>query len=155
MLAQELPWSPNRGIVVTTVFAQWTLLVGQRRHNSGTIKVGGRSITQIDVYTRYAFLRVDQWPTPVHPSYDQGDGCAFLLPPLSDLWVTDLLGDLCATGFEHAQNFTATMASMARSARPLCRHWTAKATVRPPLPSTATWLVLWSHKGSTTGTALV
>ena len=43
------------------------------------------------------FLRVDQWPTPVHPLCDHGDACAFLLPPLSDLWATGLLGDLCAT----------------------------------------------------------
>ena len=34
--------------------------------------------------------------------------------------------------FEHAQNFTATMASMAMSERPRCHPWTTKATVRPP-----------------------
>ena len=34
--------------------------------------------------------------------------------------------------FEHAQNFTATMASMAMSERPMCHPWTTKATVRPP-----------------------
>ena len=35
--------------------------------------------------------------------------------------------------FEHAQKFTATMACMARSERPLCHTWTTKAIVRPPL----------------------
>ena len=39
---------------------------------------------------------------------------------------------LCAC-FEHAQNFTATMASMARSKRPLCRPGTIKLTFLPPL----------------------
>ena len=34
--------------------------------------------------------------------------------------------------FEHAQNFTATMASMAMSERPICHLWMTKATVRPP-----------------------
>ena len=35
--------------------------------------------------------------------------------------------------FEHAQNFTTTMAPMAMSERPLCHPWTTKATVLPPL----------------------
>ena len=35
-VAQGLPWSPNRGTAVVTVIAQWTLLVGQRRHNGVT-----------------------------------------------------------------------------------------------------------------------
>ena len=34
--------------------------------------------------------------------------------------------------FEHAQNFTATMASMAMSERPMCHPWKTTATVRPP-----------------------
>ena len=42
-------------------------------------------------------LRGDQWPTTVRPFSDHGDACTFLLPPLSDLWATDLLDDLCAT----------------------------------------------------------
>ena len=37
-VAEELPWSPDGGTVVATVIAQWTLLVGQRRHNGGTRK---------------------------------------------------------------------------------------------------------------------
>ena len=58
----------------------------------------GRSIAQIDTQCshKYAFLRGDQWPTAVHPFCDHGDVCAFRLPPLSDLWATDLLGDLSA-----------------------------------------------------------
>ena len=37
-MAQGLPWSPNGGTVVAKVIAQWMLLVGQRRHNGGTIE---------------------------------------------------------------------------------------------------------------------
>ena len=37
-VAEGLPWSPNGGTMVATVIAQWTLLVGQRRHNGGTRK---------------------------------------------------------------------------------------------------------------------
>ena len=42
-------------------------------------------------------LRGDQWPTTVHPLCDHGDVCVFLLPLMSLLWATDLLGDLSAT----------------------------------------------------------
>ena len=97
MVAQGLPWSPNGGRVVATVIAQWTLLVGQRRHN-GSTKEAEASLKLIhNVYNSTHFLRADQWPTPVHPFCDHGDACTFLLPPLNELWATDLLGDLCAT----------------------------------------------------------
>ena len=56
----------------------------------------GRRVAQIDTQCSH-FLLGDQWPTTVHPFCDHGDVCAFVLPPLSDLWATDLLGDLCAT----------------------------------------------------------
>ena len=90
MVAQVLPWSLNGGRVVATVIAQWTPLVGQRRHKEG------RRVARIDTQCSH-FLLGDQWPTTVHPFCDHGDVCAFILPPLSDLWATDLLGDLCAT----------------------------------------------------------
>ena len=56
----------------------------------------GRRVAQIDTQCSH-FLLGDQWPTTVHPFCDHGDVCAFILPRLSDLWATDLLGDLCAT----------------------------------------------------------
>ena len=56
----------------------------------------GRRVAQIDTQCSH-FLLGDQWPTTVHPFCDYGDVCVFILPPLSDLWATDLLGDLCAT----------------------------------------------------------
>ena len=95
-VAQGLPWSPNGSTVVATVIAQWTLLVGQRRHTGGTRKAEA-SLKSIDnVHNSTHFLWGDQWPTTVHPFSDHGDVCAFLLPHLSHLWATDLLGDLCA-----------------------------------------------------------
>ena len=56
----------------------------------------GRRVAHIDTQCSH-FLLGDQWPTTVHPFCDHGDVCAFILSPLSDLWATDLLGDLCAT----------------------------------------------------------
>ena len=60
--------------------------------------------------------------------------CACLSPasfewPVSDRLPRRPLCDCC----EYAQNFTAAMASMARSERPLCHPWTTKATIRSPL----------------------
>ena len=49
------------------------------------------------MFTTVCILRGDQWPNAVYPFCDHGDVYAFPLPPLSDLWATDLLGDLCAT----------------------------------------------------------
>ena len=43
------------------------------------------------------FFRADQWTTTKHLFRDRGDVRAFLLPPLSDLWASDHLDDLCAT----------------------------------------------------------
>ena len=115
-----LLWSPNGG----TVIAQWTQLVGLRRY-SGDRREAEASLKLIhNVYNSTHFLWSDQWPNPVHPFCDHGDTCAFLLPPLSDLWATDLLGDLCATVLNMLKNFTAIMASMARSEHPLCHPWT-------------------------------
>ena len=57
---------------------------------------GGRRVAQIDRQCSH-FLLGDKWPTTVHPFCDHGDVCACILPPLSDLWATDLPGDLCAT----------------------------------------------------------
>ena len=58
----------------------------------------GRRVAQIDTQCSH-FLLGDQWSTTVHPFCDHGDVCAFILPPLSDRWATDLVGDLCATVF--------------------------------------------------------
>ena len=96
-VAEGLPWSPDGGTVVATVIAQWTRLVGQRRHNGGTRKAEALLKLIHNVNNSTYFLRGDQWPTTVHPFCHHGDVCAFLLPPSSDLWATDLLGDLCAT----------------------------------------------------------
>ena len=94
MVAQVLPWSREWGhsgrhsdrsmdAIARPKEAQWWYKEGRR-------------VVQID--TQYShFLLGDQWPTTVHPFCDHGDVCAFTLSPLSDLWATDLLGDLCAT----------------------------------------------------------
>ena len=135
-MPQWLPWSPNEGTVVATVIAQLTLLVGQSRLTCGTREAE-------------AFLRGDQWPTHVHTFCNYGDACAFPLPPLSDLWATEFLGDPCA-----CYCFTFLTCSKLHSDHGV--HGEVWTSVVPPLndqgkllasfvPSTATWPVLWSH----------
>ena len=127
MVAQGLPWSPDGG----TMIAQWSA-------KGGTVVVQWRQKHRANWYTLFTTVRInlrgDQWPNPVHPFYDHGDVCAFLLPPLSDLRPTDRPArwPLCDC-FEYAQQFTTAMASMTRSERPLCHPWTTKANSRPPL----------------------
>ena len=91
----------------------------------------GRSVAQMDAQCsqQYAFfLRGDQWPTTVHTFCDHGDVCAFLLPLLSNLWATDLFGDVRAT----VLNMLKTSGRPWRPWRCLNVLWTTKATVRPP-----------------------
>ena len=72
-VAQGLPWSPNGGTVGATVNAQWTLLVGQRRHSGGTRKTEASLKLIHNVHNSRHVLRGDQWPTTVHPFCDHGD----------------------------------------------------------------------------------
>ena len=124
MVAQVLPWSLNGGTVVATVIAQWTPLVGQRRHNGGTKKA--------DVLLKFIHnVRIFHWATNGRPFCDHGDVClhpASFERPVSDRPPRRPSCDC----FEHAQNFTATMASMAMSERPMCHPWMTTAAVRPP-----------------------
>ena len=122
-VAQGSLWSLNGGTVVTTAIAQWTLLVSQRKHNGGTREAEASLKLIHNIYNSTHFL--DQRPTPVHPFCNHGDVCVFFLPPLSDLWATNLLSDLCAT-----------VLNMLKISRwpwhpwrcPLCHPWKTKAT---------------------------
>ena len=114
MMAQRLPRSPNGSIVVV----QRMLLVDQRRHND---------------YTREA----EAWLKLIHNVYNSNGAtndrplCILsatlamhlLLPASFERPVSDRppRRPLCDC-FEHAQNFTATIASIAKSERPLCHH---------------------------------
>ena len=86
----EAQWSP-----------QWSLNGRYWSDKGGKVVVQGRQKHRSNWRTLFTTVRIilrgDQWPTPVHPFSDHGDACAFLLPLLSDLSATDLLGDLCAT----------------------------------------------------------
>ena len=128
MVTQGLPWSPNRGRVVDTVVAQWTLLVGQRRHNGGTREAEASLKLIYNVYdSTHCFMgrpMADPSASVLRPRR-----CVYLPPASVERPVSDwpLRRPFCGC-FEHAQNFTATMASMARSELPLCHPWTTKAT---------------------------
>ena len=94
----------------------------------------GRSVAQIDTQCSQQYVFFTERP--------MADHCASILPPwrcvclplasferpVSDRPPRRPLCDC----FEHAQNFTATMASMAMFERPVCHHWATKATVLPP-----------------------
>ena len=116
MVAQGLPWSPNGGTAVATVIAQWTLLVGQRRHNGGSREASASLKLVYNVYnSTHCFT---------------GRPMAFLLPPLSDLWATDLLGDHCATALNMLKTsrrpwrpwrgLNVLCATLERSRQPFC-----------------------------------
>ena len=132
-VAEGLPWSPKGGTVVATVIAQWTLLVGQRRHNGGTRKAEALLKLMHNVHNRTHFFT----------GRPMADHCASILPPWRCVCLPPASFErpvsdrpprrpLCDC-FEHAQNFTATMASMAMSERPVYHPWATKATVLPPL----------------------
>ena len=123
MVAQLLPWSLNGGIVVATVIVQWMLLVGQKRHNGGTRQAEAslKVIHNVNNSTPMA----DHCPSSLRPQR-----CRCLPPASFERHVSDPppRRPLCDC-FEHAQNFTATMVSMAKSGRtkeaqrsqPLCK----------------------------------
>ena len=110
----EAQWSP-----------QWSL-------NGGTMVVQGRQTCRSNWYTMFAFFT----------GRPMADHCASILRPRRCVCLHPASFErpvsnwpprrpLCDC-FEHDQNFTATMASVAMSERLMCHHWTTKATVRPP-----------------------
>ena len=99
MEAQALPWSPNEDTVLATVIAQWTLLVGQGSHHDGTGEAKIKLRLKYSVYNRTHYFMgrplVNNSASILLPWR-----CVCLpLPLLSDLWATNLLGDLSATVF--------------------------------------------------------
>ena len=81
MVAQVLPWSLNGGTVVATVIAQWTPLVGQRRHNGGT-KKADVSLTLIHN------VRIFYWATNGRPLCLHSATTAMCVPSSCLLWAT-------------------------------------------------------------------
>ena len=67
-VAQVLPWSPNGGPVVATVIAQWTLLVGQMRHNGGTRKAEAslKLIHNVHNATHHFYGATNDQPLCIH-----------------------------------------------------------------------------------------
>ena len=117
----EAQWSP-----------QWSLNGRHWSSKGGTVVVQGRQTCRSNWYTMFAFLTgrpmADHCASILRPRR-----CVCLHPasfgrPVSDRPPRRPLCDC----FEHAQNFTATMASMAMPERPVYHPWTTKATVLPP-----------------------
>ena len=149
IVAQVLPWSLNGGTVVATVIAQWTPLVGQRRHNGGTKKA--------DVSLKLIHnVRIFYWATNGRPLCTHSATTAMCVPSSCLLWVTCEPSTSSATFVrlfwtcsklhgDHGDVWTCYVP-------PLKDHGNRSASL---LPSTATWPVLWSHKGGTKVTAPV
>ena len=149
MVAQGLSWSPNEDTVVATVITQWTLLVGQRRHTGGTREAEASLKLKHNVYNSVHFLWGDQWLTAVHPFCDHHDAYAFLLPPLSNLWATDLLGDLCAIVLNVLKTSRWPW-HLWQGLNILCTTLNDQGNLSASfVPSTMIWPVFRSHKGGT------
>ena len=117
----EAQWSP-----------QWSLNGRHWSSKGGTMVVQGRQTSRSNWYTMFAFLTgrpmADHCASILRPRR-----CVCLHPASFERPVSDRSSrrPLCDC-FEHAQNFTATMASMAMPERPVYHPWTTKATVLPP-----------------------
>ena len=117
----EAQWSP-----------QWSLNGRHWSSKGGTMVVQGRQTSRSNWYTMFAFLTgrpmADHCASILRPRR-----CVCLHPASFERPVSDRPSrrPLCDC-FEHAQNFTATMASMAMPERPVYHPWTTKATVLPP-----------------------
>ena len=120
----EAQWSPL-----------WSLNGRYRLAKGGTMVVQGRQKRCSNWYTMFTTVRIF-YGRPM------ADHCASILPPWRCMCLPPASFErpvsdrpprrpLCDC-FEHAQNFTATMASMAMSERPVYHHWATKATVLPP-----------------------
>ena len=143
MVTQGLPWSPNGGTVVATAIAQWTSLFGQEGHHGSTREIEASLKLIHNVYnsTRgffFFFWRGDQWPTPVQPFVDHGNACAFLWPPLNDLWATGLFGDLPATVLNMLKTEVWTSCVL-----PFNDEGSLSTSF---VPSTATWYIYKTHQ---------
>ena len=123
----EAQWSP-----------QWSL---NRRYWSAkgdTMVVQGRQKRRSNWYPMFTPVRIFYGATNDRPlciHYDSAT-TTMCLPSPCLLWATCERPTSLATFvrlFEHAQIFTATMASMAMTKRPVYQPWTTKAIVRPPL----------------------
>ena len=122
----EAQWSP-----------QWSLNGRHWSSKGGTMVVQGRQTCRSNWYIDTLIHNVR-----ILTGRPMADHCASILRPrrcvcLHPASFERPVSDrpprrpLCDC-FEHAQNFTATMASMAMPERPVYHPWTTKATVLPP-----------------------
>ena len=146
MVAQVLPWSLNGGTVVAIVIAQWTPLDGQRRHNGG--------IRKADVSLKLIHnVRIFYWATNGRPLCIHSATTAMCVLSSCLLWATCERPSSSAT-------FVRLFWTCSKLHGDHGVHGDVWTSYVPPLndqgnrsasllPSTATWPVLWSHKGGT------
>ena len=149
-VAEGLPWSPNGGTVVATVIAQWTLLVGQRRHNGGMV-VEGRQKRRSNWYTMFTTVRIFYGATNDRPLCIHSATMAMCVPS------SCLLRATCERPTSSA-TFVRLFWTWSKLHGDHGAHGDVWTSCVPPLsdqgnrsasslPSTATWPVLWSHNG--------
>ena len=133
MVAQRLSLSQNGNTVVATVIAQWTLLIGQRRHNVGTREADASLRLKDNVYNKTHYFM----------GRPLADHCASILWPRRCVRLPRASFERPASNqpprwplcdcFEHCQHFMAIMAYMTTSDRPVYHLWITEVTIRPPL----------------------
>ena len=120
------------------------LLVAQRRHNGGSRKAEASLKLIHNVYNNPHFA-IGRPMAFTCASFLQPRWCMCLpLPPLSNLWAIDLLGDLWATVLSIFKTSWYPWRSLNVLCAPLNDRGKLSASF---VPSTVTWPVLWSHKG--------
>ena len=143
-VAEGLPWSPNGGTVVATVIAQWTLLVGQRRHNGGTRKADALLKLIHNVHNSTHFNGATNGrPLCIHSATR-----AMCVPSSCLLWAT------C----ERPTSSATFVRLLCTCSKPHGVHGDVWTSCVPPLndqgnrsasflPLTETWPLLWSDNG--------
>ena len=144
--AKEAEWRQNhcQGGWWVAVVAEWRHsgrhcdrsmdAIGRSKEAQSWWYKEGRSVAQIDTQCSQLYVLFTGRPMVDHCASILPPRRCVCLPPASFEWPVSgrpPRRPLCDC-FEHAQNFTATMASLAMSERPVYHHWTTKATVLLP-----------------------
>ena len=126
----------------TRLSPQWSLSIHYWSTKGGAMVVQGRQKHRSNLNTLFTtvrnFLRGDQWPTIVYPICDHGDAYAssYLVWAACELPIpVAVFVRLFWTNWKFAENHenTTSIASMARSERPVHHSWTTRANPLPPV----------------------
>ena len=131
MLAKRLPWSLNGGTVVTTMIAQCTVSISQRKHQGGTREADASLRLKGSVCNKRMFYEATIGSSLHTCCKHLCKGlclpfASFELPLASNTPPRWLVCDY----FEHAQNLSANLESFALSEHFAYHLWTTKASTQ-------------------------